>query len=162
MEKKKFYFDMDGVLAEWQTNIPSFEALYEKGYFLSLSPMKNIVCLMKDLMERGCEVYVLTSYLTDSKYAKDEKRLWLKNYIPELPEDRIIYVHYGDHKSDYVDVSKDSVLFDDYTVNLMDWMKSGGVAIKVLNGVNNSKGTWKGLCITQSVDVDVLLNSIGC
>ena len=34
------------------------------------------------------DVYILSAYLTDSRYALEEKNAWLDKYLPELPQEQ--------------------------------------------------------------------------
>ena len=141
----RYFFDMDGCLAEWKAE-SSFEKLYEQGYFLRLKPIEKTIQFAKNAVKEGIDCYIVTAYLTDSKYAKTEKMAWLKKYLPEIPEENWIFVRYGDDKSKYIKggISEKDILFDDHTPNCIQWEEAGGKAKKVLNGVNSLKKTWTG------------------
>lgn len=143
---KRFFIDMDGTLAKW--NDVQFENLFEKGYYLNLEPNINVVKTVKTLLNHEQDVYILSAYLEESKYARDEKILWLQQYLPELPKEKYILLPYGEEKSKYIkgEINKDDILLDDYTKNLLEWEKTGGFAIKLLNGINHNKGVWQGMC----------------
>lgn len=143
---KRVYIDMDGTVAQWNPTA-SFEELHEKGYFANLKPMKPMIQSLHELSQQEeVELYILTSYLPESKYAKDEKKAWLDKHMPFIKEENKIYVRYGNDKSTYIrgGVSENDYLLDDYTKNLEEWDRSGGSAIKVMNGINHTRGTWKG------------------
>ncbi|MFV0599258.1 MAG: 5' nucleotidase, NT5C type [Bacteroidales bacterium] len=143
---KRIYIDMDGTVAQWNPTA-SFEELHEKGYFENLKPINTMVRSLQELSQReDVELFILTSYLPESKYAKEEKKAWLDKNMPFIREENKIYVKYGNDKSTYVrgGVSENDYLIDDYTKNLEEWDRSGGSAIKVLNGINHTHGTWKG------------------
>ena len=83
--------------------------------------------------------------------AKEEKNDWLDKYLPIIDEEHRIFVPYGIQKKDWVDqhlnLSSKSVniLLDDYTENLNDWESDEAgnkYAIKMINDINNSKGSW--------------------
>jgi len=148
---KKIFFDMDGTLTEWR-RIADEDELYRKGYFLSLKPNRSVIESARKLAEAGEEVYILSCVLTDSKYAGKEKKDWLRKYMPFVPEDRWIFVPYGTGKTQYLaehlgitELSPNEVLIDDYSANLWDWSENNGLAVKLMNGVNGTKGTWQGL-----------------
>lgn len=143
---KKLYLDLDGTLAEWKQS-STMEDLFKKGYFLNLKPNVELINAVKLLIKSGVECFVLSAYFADSKYALKEKNLWVDKYLPEIDNSHRIFVVYGDAKTDYVDDILNSVLLDDFSKNLHDWNRSGGTCIKFLNGINNTKGSWKGTTI---------------
>ncbi len=150
MEKERIFIDMDGVLATFNP-VASEEELYEKGYFANLEPMYTVVDGIKQYIAAhpGQDIYILSAYLTDNPYALQEKNQWLDRHFPEIPPDRRIFCPCGKQKADYIagGIRATDILIDDYTKNLMEWKQQGGIGIKLLNGINHTKGTWKGRCI---------------
>lgn len=163
MNPRRIFVDMDGTLAKWN-NVESENVLYEKGYYENLQPNENLLNAIKNLIAKGENVFILSSFLHDSKYALAEKNYWLDKYLPELPQDKRIFTNYGDDKSIYVigGITNNDYLIDDYTKNLLEWKELGGIGIKYLNGINHSKGTWKGLLLKDSDfisnDLETILN----
>jgi hypothetical protein len=154
---RRLFVDMDGTLAKF-TPVEELEALYEEGYFRGLAQQKNVVDAV-NYSAANADVYILSSCLTDSEYAWDEKRQWLKEYLPGLPEDKIIFTPCGIPKTDqsqwfsvrgglhdarYLPISSKDVLLDDYTANLTEWAAAGGTGVKLVNDINHRKGVWKG------------------
>lgn len=137
------WVDMDGTLAEWRCDA-TYEDLYEEGYFASLSPHKELIAALKSLAEEGLKIRVLSCYLKDSPYALKEKEEWVKRYCPFLSDS--VFVPNGEDKSLWIghQISKKDILLDDYSRNLFSWQSAGGTAIKALNGVNHTKGSWMG------------------
>ena len=84
--KPRFFIDMDGTLAEWR-DIKSNSELYQKGYYESLKPNNYLLEEVKNLIKEGKDIYILSSFLSDSDYALKEKNIWLNKYLPELPVD---------------------------------------------------------------------------
>lgn len=150
---RRIFIDMDGTLAKWK-NVINADELYEQGYYLNLEPNSKLIEEIKSLIWKGEDIYILSSFLDGSKYALDEKNKWLDKYLPELDNARRIFVKYGDNKSDYIKsgISNSDYLLDDYTKNLIDWKIAGGTGIKYLNGINHTKGTWKGLILDGNND----------
>lgn len=111
---------------------------------------------IKTLIDNGEDVYILSAYLTDSQYAFDEKNEWLNRYL-QIDNDHRIFVKYGDDKSKYIEngITNTDYLIDDYTKNLNEWREAGGTPIKFLNGINNTKGTYDGLVISEE-NTDIL------
>lgn len=145
-ERKRIFVDMDGTAAKF-TPVDMLETLYEQGYFLNLEPIPNIVRAIRLLQVQATdiEIFILSSYLSDSKYALQEKNEWLDKYIPEIDYEHRIFCPCGISKKEVVpDGIRDTdYLIDDYTHNLMEW-EPPAIGIKLLNGINHTKGTWKG------------------
>lgn len=146
--RRRIFVDMDGTLAKWH-NVESEEVLLEKGYYENLEPNENLVNVIKELIKKGEDIYILSSFLSNSNFALGEKKKWLAKYLPEIPFEKQIFVKYGDSKTSYIPggINKNDCLIDDYTKNLLPWKEAGGIGIKFLNGINNTKGTWKGAFI---------------
>ena len=136
---------MDGTLAEFKT-VDTLETLYEKDYFLHLKPNENVLGAIKQLIaDNDFDVYILSAYLTDSRYALEEKKAWLDKYLPELPQEKRLFVPCGTDKSVAVPglIRPDDYLLDDNTKNLSEW-EPPAKGIKLINGINHTNGTWQG------------------
>lgn len=130
--KKRFFIDMDGTLNEWNFTLPSYDTLYTEGYFAHRPPQHNIVAAVKQLVDHGEEVYILSAVLKDSKYALQEKHDWLDRYLPVSYRNRIFTIC-GEDKISFVpafDPTTD-ILVDDYGENCKSWAENGGVYVKV-------------------------------
>lgn len=144
-DKQRLFVDMDGTLAEFKT-VDTLETLYEKDYFINLKPNENVLGAIKQLIaDNDFDVYILSAYLTDSRYALEEKNAWLDKYLPELPQEKRLFVPCGTDKSVAVPglIRPDDYLLDDYTKNLSEW-EPPARGIKLINGINHTKGTWQG------------------
>ena len=138
---------MDGTLAVF-SYVKNIEHLYKKGYFYTLKPIYEVLKAVKYIVTdvRQVDVYILSSYLQDSKFALAEKQKWLDNYLPEITLSNRIFLVYPEDKAEALGkLNKDDYLLDDYTPNLISWDKKGGTAIKLLNGINDTTGLWQGL-----------------
>lgn len=136
---------MDGTLAEFKP-VDTLETLYEKDYFLNLKPNENVLGAIKQLIaQNDIDVYILSAYLSDSHYALYEKNAWLDKYLPELPQEKRLFVPCGTDKSVVVPgrIKHDDYLLDDYTKNLSEW-EPPARGIKLINGINHTNGTWQG------------------
>lgn len=144
-QKFRIFFDLDGTLATWG-KLDYEEQLYEEGYFKNLKPMEESVKQANYLIEQGYDVYILSKYLENSKYALNEKKEWVGKYLPKIKKENCIYVKYSENKSDCIPhgINRNDFLIDDYSPNLFEFCNAGGQAIKILNGINHTKGTWKG------------------
>ena len=143
-EKRRLFVDMDGTLAVFKP-VDEMETLYEKGYFLDLAPHENVVAAVKEIIAKNSdiEVHILSAYLSDSKYALQEKNAWLDKYLPEIGSVRRIFVPCGTDKKEGIreGIREDDYLLDDYTKNLNEWQPPAR-GIKLLNGINHNRGTW--------------------
>lgn len=157
MEKQRIFIDMDGTLAVWQRE-KSMEEVCSPGYFLDLRPIDNMIFAAKKLLrDETKEIYVLSHVL--SSRAEDEKNKWLDTYLPEIDRKHRIFVPCEQKKEDNLPGGKrcKDVLLDDYTKNLKEW---NGIGIKVLNGINGTKGTWGGRVVSTNTEPDLLSRSI--
>lgn len=142
MKKRKIFLDLDGTMAEWKA-ASSEEELLSKGYFLKLKGT-GLIESVKILLGTGkYDIYILSAVDERNPYAKNEKISWVRNKIPDFPLEHILFSRCGSSKREYAKSQfgtlDDSVLIDDYSVNLRDWEKEG-TAIKFLNGINASHG----------------------
>ena len=143
--KKRLFVDMDGTLAVFQP-VKELEMLYEPGYFSDLPPLRNVVIAIQDIVRDHpeVEVFILSAYLSDSRYALSEKNAWLNQYLPEIDASHRVFVPCGENKADYIPggVEETDFLLDDYTHNLTLWQPPGK-GIKLLNGINHTRGSWQ-------------------
>lgn len=157
MSEKRLFVDLDGTLATWNTTA-YFEMLLEEGYFRDLAPYSVVVNAIREiaLTRSDIEVYINSAYLTESDYALSEKDAWVDRYLREIPHERRIFTPSGTKKSDAVrrftgSFTHNDFLLDDYSVNLHSWVADGGQAIKLLNGINGTNGSWKGSAVSRMV-----------
>lgn len=162
-KKKRLMVDMDGTLAVF-TPTETLEDLYAPGYFRNLKPIQSVLETIRKIIREvndEIEVFVLSAYLTDNPLALYEKNAWLDEFLPELDHEHRIFCPCGSDKSLFVPngISKDDFLLDDYTHNLNEWQKKG-TAIKLLNGINATKGTWDGPRIDYTKSPDELVSAL--
>lgn len=142
--KQRLFVDMDGTLAVFKP-VDEMETLYEEGYFLNLTPQENVVEAIRKIVAEHpeIEVNILSAYLTDSKYALQEKNEWLDKYLPEIDKNHRIFVPCGTDKKEGIreGIRSNDFLLDDYTKNLNEWQPPAR-GIKLLNGINHTRGTW--------------------
>lgn len=162
--KRKLFVDLDGTLAEWR-QAASMEDLLQEGYFSSLLPHKSLVKAVRELVSRGEEVYILSAYLTESKYAENEKRQWCDRWLPFLPAGHVLLVPTTTPKCECIEsifgkIDKNDFLLDDYSKNLHEWVAAGGSGIKYVNDVNWTKGTWQGCWVSNDMLADSIAHYI--
>lgn len=172
-DKPIFYFDMDGVLATWQTNLlhdfvmpdgdvlpkgsPVTDELWnnpDTHYYASIPPYQSFVDYINEELCKNpeLEVYVLTK---SPVFAFDDKLNWLKENIPNLPEENVLILPYRDNavKSKYVPrIDENTYLFDDFSPNLRQWEKAGGRAYNVCNGVNHLEQSFPNIANNEEFD----------
>jgi hypothetical protein len=143
----RIFFDMDGVLAEYR-QVPE-EEYKRKGYFAELAPRAEALQALADLAEDPrYEVHTLSAVYAENPYAEGEKREWLRRNLPEkaLRNLTSLFCFCGESKADAVPggIRPTDILVDDHNANLLDWAKRG-IAIKMLNGINDKHRSWQGL-----------------
>lgn len=77
----RVYFDMDGTIAKW-CDVPVEESR-KPGYYADLEPETELLDFMRAAMKRGEDIYILSSYYTDTR-ALLEKKKWLDQYLRRL------------------------------------------------------------------------------
>lgn len=164
-EKKRLFVDLDGTVAEFK-HVDTLEVLYEEGYFRNLKPIPNMIKAVKFFLEKypEIEVFSLSSVLTDSKYALEEKNAWIDEHLPEIDRNHRLYPPCGSSKKEYVldklrYIGKNDYLVDDYTQNLLDW-EPPAKGIKLLNGINHTNQTWKGNMLSVAKKPSALAQDI--
>jgi len=136
---KRFFFDMDGVLARFYEHAGCHEKFLDEGFFFGLRPYESMIHALRLLHRRSdIRVYVLSSVPNEA--AASEKSGWL---TVQLPDETIgcFFPRNGTNKAEYIksffpNFSKDDILFDDYSTNLVEWEEAGGTGVKVLNEFN--------------------------
>ncbi len=143
MKKKTIWVDFDGTLVPFDPT-KTLEEVGQPGYSLNLPIIESIVLCIKKAYEAGYQVKILSAIL--NKYAKKDK----SQKIASLPYGEEIlkgsrFVQYGESKTQFM--QQGDILVDDFSPNLREWEEAGGIGIKVYNGINGTKGTWKGYSI---------------
>lgn len=142
---KRLFVDMDGTLAEFR-QVDTLEQLYEKGYFENLRPQTAVIEAVKIIVREHpeVEVHILSAVLSDSAYALEEKNAWIDRYLPEIDASHRLFPPCGSDKKEIISggVTAEDFLLDDYTLNLNAW-EPPARGIKLLNGINHTKGTWQ-------------------
>lgn len=152
----KLYIDMDGCLAKWNTDA-SIEETFEPGYFAGLEPEESLIDAVK-MLAQEYDVSILSAVYQDNHSAED-KISWLKkNGLGFLDT---IFVPYGESKQKYINHDYTSILIDDYSKNLEEWVLTNNCyGIKFLNGINSTKGQWTGFMIPGKMNSRALYKTI--
>ncbi|UES35599.1 hypothetical protein KKP3664_000060 [Citrobacter phage KKP_3664] len=136
----KFFFDMDGVLFDWEGSfIPMYgdparmpedelkkakEAISKTDFYENLKPIEEGVALFCHMRTLG-EVAILTSVgkYNSEKVAEQKRKALVKlfGYLPEF--------HYTKSSGEKAAYASQGVLFDDRAKAVLPFRKAGGKAI---------------------------------
>ena len=142
------FVDIDGVLAEYRWSGIGEER--KKGHFLSLEANRALCAALQELKRAGTDIYIVSKIMSDAPYCLPEKEQWLRRELPEIGQEKYIFVDSNANKSEVVaatigtDINSNAVLLDDYTKNLQEWERAGGTAVKALNEINGKGKIWQG------------------
>ena len=119
---KTYYFDMDGVLANFHKAYKEDRAVaLKRNAMATLEPFEENVALVRNMVAHGENVYILTKAANEG--ARQGKVDWLAQYIPEIDEEHFICIVGHGKKVDFM--REDGVLVDDDKKNLNPWAKAG-------------------------------------
>ena len=123
---KTYYFDMDGVIANFHKEPYKYTNAINREWIANLEPFENNVKILREMILAGIEVYIL------SKAASEQARLgkldWLAKYVPEMAVENVIVIVGNGKKADFIR-TENGVLVDDDIKNTRHWMKAGYEAI---------------------------------
>lgn len=123
MARKVYYFDMDGVLANFHKEPYQYTNAINREWIANLEPFTEAVALVKTLMAEGKSVYI--NSLAASEEAKQGKIDWLAKYLPEIKKNHIIIIVGSGKKANYMK-TKTGILVDDKKSNCKQWTKISG------------------------------------
>ena len=126
--KNNYYFDMDGVLANFHEHAFGWKQATRYDFIYNLRPFENNILVAKEMIAKGNKVYI--SSKAASEEAKQAKIDWLKKYLPEIPTYRIIIIVGKGRKVDRMKTKK-GILIDDKMENIKQWEKAGFPAIYI-------------------------------
>jgi phosphoglycolate phosphatase-like HAD superfamily hydrolase len=116
-----YYFDMDGVLADFHSTYTERAQALSRDYLASLAPFVENVKTVRNLIAHGEKVYILTKAANED--AKAGKIDWLAKYIPEIMAEQFICIVGSGRKVDYI--REAGILVDDDIKNIRQWVKGG-------------------------------------
>jgi 5'(3')-deoxyribonucleotidase len=126
--KKTYYFDVDGVLADFHSKYDPMNRAESLTYnfIRNLKPFAENVALVKRLVAEGNRVYISTMVANEA--TKKARIDWLAEMLPEIPAYRIITIVGHAKKCDKMR-TKDGILIDDKLANCKQWIKAGHEAV---------------------------------
>lgn len=157
-----FSFDMDGVLAKWNTKA-SIEDTFETGYFAEREAEPVMIHVVKRMIREKLSVNILSSAYDNGK-AIPEKNEWLDKHIGTAGYKRT-FVPYGEDKHQYMPHGSVNILIDDYSKNLHSWIANAvegetNVGFKFYNGINGNHGTWNSYSVNNKMTAEEIYNVI--
>lgn len=123
MGHKVYYFDMDGVLANFHKEPYSYANAISREWIANLDPFMGAIGVVKRLIAEGKSVYI--NSLAASEEAKQGKIEWLAKYLPEIKSNHIIIIVGNGKKAEHMR-TKTGILVDDKASNCRQWTKISG------------------------------------
>lgn len=132
MARTTYYWDMDGVIANFHKEPYKFANAINREWIANLEPFEENVATLRAMLKAKKSVYILT--MAASENARLGKIDWLKKFVPELDtNNRFICIVGSGRKVDRM-VTKNGVLIDDSKKNTVPWTKGGHKAILIERG----------------------------
>lgn len=155
MKFRKIFFDLDGVLADFNRGVSEllglevipqgshteeshnilFGAMRDfHDFYGHLEAIEESVILFHELYEKygGDVVEILTGVPNPKRNipeAKENKLDWVRRY---LPEDTVVHAVQSRYKNTFC-YGKEYILIDDFEVNIREWERAGGTGILFKN-----------------------------
>lgn len=130
MKKINFYFDVDGVLADFHSvyDHKNRDASLTYEFIRNLKPFEMNIQLVKQLIAEGHKVYISTRVA--NKNTQRARIEWINEYLPEIPNYRIITILDEEKKQKHEKMkTKTGILIDDKKDICRKWERAGHKAI---------------------------------
>lgn len=127
---KTYYFDMDGVVANFHKAYATNKACaMNRAIMANLEPFIENINLIHKLISDGNKVYILTKAANEA--GKAGKIEWLNKYLPEITMEQFICIVGHGKKVDFI--KEAGTLVDDDPKNTRPWAKAGYPVILLEN-----------------------------
>lgn len=163
---KNYFLDMDLTLAAFPLKhgeMGTQQYRTKAGFFQKLKPYANIEAVNMAIIGKK-NVYILSNSPTET--ADNDKRNWLDEFLPAIPEVKRIFNRGGltanQTKAQVAEtilgrkLTKNDILIDDCIKNLKEWEAAGGKAIHKQTRQPNAK-KWNGENITRMTQLAKIL-----
>ena len=128
-KKVALFVDMDGTIVEYNVYPDGYITNQSKGLFLNQSPLDDVIENLKRVSTiENLEIYILS--LSKSNIIIEEKKQWLKKYVPFIKESNYIILcrENGDYNSENREYIKSEKMKEklekyDYVILLDDEQK---------------------------------------
>lgn len=103
MNKKRLYFDMDGVLVDFESGVAKLSEDTKKEYKGRIDEIPGIFSLMEPipgaieaahLLAKHYDVFILTTAPWNNPTAASDKIEWIKKYMNDIFHKRVIITHH--------------------------------------------------------------------
>lgn len=146
------FFDMDGVLAEFETREYDKIKRGDADYFTKSRPIKNTIKFAKKLSKvKNITVGIMSNCY--SKVQREDKKTWLKKYMPFIKEENINIISYNE--VEFIKEEKD-LLKGNYLTNKYKKLKAKIFLIE--DNINIIKATNKNFKNISCHHVSMIIN----
>lgn len=155
----KLFVDFDGTIAEFKyVGADTYSA---PGYSLTLAPHKNVVSAIRHIIKNNLmEVYLVSAVMPFEHCIRDKDE-WMDKYLPEIDKKHRIYTPVGKNKAGYISAEKGDIFLDDWNSNLNElFLTTSLEPVKLVNAINDKRGTWKGARVYYGSDFDSIALTI--
>ena len=163
MDRFNIMTDGDGTLVVFDKT-KGLDEISAPGYYRGLPILGNISKALEYCSEYS-DIYLVSAVMPYPHVIPDKDYCY-ENIVPFIRSDRRVYTEYGRPKAEQIDgrinILPGDVFLDDYTPNLIEMSSAHPeiTCIKVMNGINGTKGTWDGPRLYAFSSIKSIANTI--